>query len=302
MLLARIFTLLFGACRRCGAGQGWVARRFMAAALLPVLLAAPAAAKGAAGPAPFVAYRAIYEITLENMAEKSDISGLTGRMAYEFNGSPCEGWTTQFRLLTHIDMKDDSSRLTDRQSTSFESDNGREFRFTGKNYTDGDLTEETAGAARRGKNGLEVVMSKPDDSVYKLPQADFPLMQMRDIVRNASAGRHFVRMSLYDGASEADSVADTSVIIGAPKLPAADDREVKFMGKFAGEPAWPVTIAYYDESDNKDGLPSFRTQFLLYKNGISRDLFMDYGDFSIRGKLVRLDILDNAGKKTACKK
>jgi len=302
MLPARILTLLFAVCP--GLPRGPAGRCFAAAALLLAACAMPAAAKaaGAGGGVPFVAYRAIYDITLENMAEKADIAGLSGRLAYEFTGSACEGWTTQFRLITHVDMKDDASRLTDRQSSSFESADEREFRFTAKNYLDGDLTEDVAGAARRGRRGLEVVMTKPDDSMYKLRDAYFPLAQMQYIAKSALAGRHFLEMPLYDGSSEADSVADTTVIIGDKKMPAADDREVKFMGPFAGEPAWPVTIAYFDDSENKDGLPAFRTEFLLYKNGITRDLFMDYGDFSVRGKLVRLDILDNNPAAKACKK
>lgn len=259
----------------------------------------PAAAQKKSG---FVSYRAIYDITLENMAEKSDITGLTGRMAYESSGSNCEGWTTQFRLLTHVDMKEDAARLTDRQSTSFEAADGREFRFATKNYLDGEMTEEVVGTAKRAKNGLEVVLTKPDDETYKLKNAVFPLMQMKDIVKNALAGKHFIKMSLFDGSGSADNVAETTIIIGNKQQPAADDREVKFMGAYADAPVWPVIISYFDDAENKDGLPSFRTEFLLYENGITRNLFMDYGDFSIRGKLARLDILEGAPGKAACKK
>lgn len=279
------------------------------AALCPIAAAAkPAPAhnpvKSAAGvrAVKFVSYRAIYDITLENMAEKSDITGLTGRMAYEFSGSNCEGWTTQFRLLTHVDMKEDAARLTDRQSTTFESADGREFRFATKNYLDNDLTEEVVGTAKRGKKGLEVLMTKPDDAVYKLKDAYFPLMQMKDIVSNALAGKHFLKMGLFDGSSEPDSIAETTIIIGGRKKSPADDRESKFMGAYADAPVWPVTISYFDDAENKDGLPSFRTEFLLYENGITRDLFMDYGDFSVRGRLIKLDILSDKDNKTACKK
>jgi len=31
--------------------------------------------------------------------------------------------------------------------------------------------------------------------------------------------------------------------------------------------------------------------FKLYANGVSRDLLMDYGDFSLKGTLVKLDFL-----------
>jgi len=277
--------------------------------IMPVLLLgaliagqAQASAASAQKKPEFVSYRAIYDVTLENMSEKSDLAGLSGRMAYEFTGSVCDGWTTRFRLVTHVDMKDGTSRLTDRQSFSYETDDGKTFRFSTKNYMDGDATEDSAGTAKRGKSGLEVALTKPNDAFFKLKNAYFPLMQMRDIVKAALAGRHFMKMPLFDGSSETDSAADTTVIIGNKQMPAADDREAKAMGVFAKEPFWPVTISYFDDSENKDGLPTFRTEFLLYENGITRDLFMDYGDFSVRGKLVELDILSDKTAKAACGK
>ncbi len=45
-------------------------------------------------------------------------------------------------------------------------------------------------------------------------------------------------------------------------------------------------------------MPIYRINFKLYRNGITRDLTMDYGDFSMRGKLVKLDIYDIGENKT----
>ena len=36
-------------------------------------------------------------------SDRSGITGLSGRMVYEFNGSPCEGYTVKFRFVTQID-------------------------------------------------------------------------------------------------------------------------------------------------------------------------------------------------------
>ena len=45
-------------------------------------------------------------------------------MVYEFNGSPCEGYTVQFRFVTKVDTSE-NSRVTDQQTTTFEEGNGR---------------------------------------------------------------------------------------------------------------------------------------------------------------------------------
>ena len=42
--------------------------------------------------------------------------------------------------------------------------------------------------------------------------------------------------------------------------------------------------------------PSYQIDFRLYANGVSRELLIDYGDFSIHGTLSKLDYL----KAEAC--
>ena len=53
--------------------------------------------------APLVPHRAVYDLSLDKASDRSGITGLSGRMVYEFNGSPCEGYTVKFRFVTQID-------------------------------------------------------------------------------------------------------------------------------------------------------------------------------------------------------
>jgi hypothetical protein len=41
-------------------------------------------------------------------------------------------------------------------------------------------------------------------------------------------------------------------------------------------------------------VPEYRISFKLHENGLTRDLVMDYGDFSMTGKLVNLALFDPA--------
>ena len=47
-----------------------------------------------------IAHRAVYDLALDKASDRSGIIGLRGRMVYEFNGSPCEGYTVNFRFVT----------------------------------------------------------------------------------------------------------------------------------------------------------------------------------------------------------
>lgn len=256
-------------------------------------------AASAAGKEELVAYRGVYDVQLENMSEKSGITGLTGRMVYEFNGSKCKGYTTQFRFITRVDMKEAPLRITDQQTTSFETSDGREFRFSSKNYVDKELTKEIAGAASRTGKAVTIKLTRPEETEYEVVTAEFPVAHTMQVIRNALAGKHFFRIRLYDASEDASEVTETSVVIGKERKP-QPDRETRIMGVHGNDPVWPVTISYFNDADNKDGLPAYRTSFLLYRNGVTRDLFMDYGDFSIRGKLVRFDILDRKDDQASC--
>jgi len=57
--------------------------------------------------------------------------------------------------------------------------------------------------------------------------------------------------------------------------------------------SWPVSISYFDpQKEKQDGLPSYELAFLYFENGVSRRLFIDYGDFAIRGVLKDITFLE----------
>ena len=61
----------------------------------------------------------------------------------------------------------------------------------------------------------------------------------------------------------------------------------KGLGELA---SWPVSIGYF-EPKGGDLTPSYQIDFRLYDNGVSRELLIDYGDFSIHGTLTALEYL-----------
>ncbi|TIW05637.1 MAG: DUF1849 family protein, partial [Mesorhizobium sp.] len=65
------------------------------------------------------AHRAVYDLSLDKASDRSGITGISGRMVYEFNGSPCEGYTVKFRFVTQIATNDNATKLTDQQTTTF---------------------------------------------------------------------------------------------------------------------------------------------------------------------------------------
>lgn len=245
-----------------------------------------------------VPHRAVYDLQLDRADEKSGITGLTGRMVYEFNGSACEGYTTNFRFVTRIDMEEQPQRVTDQQTTTFEAGDGNAFRFVNKTFVDKDLVKEVRGDAKLRDQQTIVDLTKPNAEQIDLRLAEFPTRHMKDMIQRAQNGESFYQATLFDGSEDANRVVATTVILGKQQNGSND--ETGKMGKLATEQNWPVTIAYFDDKEKQDGLPIYRINFKLYRNGVTRDLMMDYGDFSMQGKLVKLDLFDQVKTSADC--
>lgn len=263
------------------------------AALLAAVPLAPAFA------APLQPHRAVYDLSLDKASDRSGITGITGRMVYEFNGSACEGYTVKFRFVTQISTED-NSRMTDQQTTTFEDAQGKTFSFMTRSFVDQTLDKEVKGTATRDEAGVKVALEKPQQTTVELPPTQFPTQHLEELISKARKGETFYVTTLFDSSEDADKVMTTSVIVGKPLPVAKDDPEKQALAGLNKDKYWPVEIAYFDTSDTESGeeTPQYRISFKLNENGLTRDLIMDYGDFSMRGKLVNLALFKAAAQKT----
>lgn len=244
--------------------------------------------------APLVAHRAVYDLTLDNASDRSGISGLTGRMVYEFAGSPCEGYTVNFRFVTRI-ATEEQQRLTDQQTTTFEDGEGKSFRFVTKSFVDQALDKEVRGSATRDDKGVKVTLEKPAAATVALEPTLFPTAHMLDMIARAEKGETFYEATIFDGSEDADRIMTTTVVVGQKAESRPDDPEAKAFGPAKPASYWPVTVAYFDPKGEDGGeMPTYRIAFKLQGDGITRDLLMDYGDFAMKGKLVDIAMMKPA--------
>lgn len=263
---------------------------------LPAFLSAIPATVVPAHAGALIPHRAVYDLTLDEASDRSGITGITGRMVYEFNGSACEGYTVTFRFVTQIDTAD-LSRVTDQQTTTYEDGDGESFRFVTRSFVDEALDTELRGTARltpASKPDATVVsIEKPETQEIRLAATQFPTQHLLELLKKAESGETFYETTLFDGSDKADQVMTTTVIIGREAKASANDPEQKALAPMAEEPFWPVDVAYFDMKDEQgEELPTYRISFKLYENGVTRDLVMDYGDFSMTGRLVDLALFD----------
>lgn len=254
----------------------------------------PALAQGLGG---LVPHRAVYNLQLADASERSGINSMFGRMVYEFTGSECEGYRVNFRFVTQVETGGEK-KITDQQSSTFEDMKNGRFEFESKTYNNEELSKQVSGMAERRDGKIDVDLTEPVAKELSLTAARFPTQHTLDVINRAEHGEHFFEARVFDGSDNADKTLFTSTVMGSPVGVTSDDPDAANAGKLKTEKAWPVTIAYFDDAPGTDGVPTYRMSFKLYANGVSRDLLMDYGDFSLKGTLVKLDFLPEESCKS----
>jgi hypothetical protein len=275
--------------------MGWSVRGLsaVAASIALATLAGPAHADQK-----LVSHRAVYDLSLDPSVDDGDVADLTGRMVMEFTGSDCAGYKTSLRFVTEIEDSDGGHRVTDSRSTSFEHPGGKSLEFSNQTYVDQNLTEESRGSAERTSKGIGVSLLKPGSKHVDLgASVVFPTQQIEKIVSAARNGDSFVQADVYDGSDDGETVYATATIIGRGTTnPPADADAKAEEGTITGAGVgnvrhWPVTISYFDKHDGGEQTPTYMMSYVLYENGISRGLKINYGGFAVAGRLSSLQML-----------
>jgi envelope integrity protein B len=272
-------------------------RAGLGAALLCASLAGPAAwtsARAAGESALLTPHRAVYELTLSASRGGAGVSSVAGRMVYDLVGSACEGYTQNMRFVTRMVHQSGSTTVSDLRSTTWEDAVGKRFHFDSSQFRDDKSTEATTGDAARldAAEGIKVDLTKPAKRTISLSSgAYFPIQHTMALIHAAKGGKASFRADLYDGSEKGEKVYDTVTALGRTQAPGGNRKlpEVTGSERLNAVQAWPVSIAYFEpRSDSTDALPVYEISFLMYENGVSRKLHIDYGDFALEGDLTEI--------------
>jgi hypothetical protein len=254
-----------------------------------------AAASGA-----FLSHQALYELSLVKSRGSNSINGARGRILYNFSGSACEGYTSEFRQVSELDSGEGKVTLSDLRSKSWEDGAGKSYRFKIDTRMNDSESAPVDGVAERDGDHVTVKLKQPVAKTFTLDGSTvFPTEQIERIIEAARAGKSVLELTVYDGSDNGEKVYNTLSVIGQP-IPG--DRSVATPDPSTASDAmksmtrWPVTVSYYDhDAKAKDGeqTPVYAMSFELYENGVSRALVLDYNDFVISGALGKFDVKDS---------
>jgi EipB-like len=250
---------------------------------------------------PLASHRAAYDISLADSSGPTPSSAqtpvaATGLIAYEFRGSACEGYTSNFRQMTEMERSEGDPLSMQVNAMSFEEANGKSMRFQIDSQGQQN-TPPVAGTATRGADDdLRVVLTKPQAQTLDFGhEVLFPTQHIERLIEAAKHGGGPMQARVYDGSDTGAKIFATLSVIGKEATKPAEDAETA--SALGAIRRWPVVISYFNEAMT-DAPPEYTLSFDLYENGVSGSLKLDYGAFALRARLRKLEILPT----TACAK
>lgn len=255
---------------------------------LPCLLAAIALLAGigpaAAAPPPvtLLSHRAAYRLSLAQADSGSGLAQVRGGLVLEWREA-CDGWLSQQRLGFVAESDEGPGFSYDVRFSSWESRDSTQLRFNVRSFDGPNLQEEFRGLAKLASPGAAGTAhySLPKGQDIALPAGTiFPTEHVADLIASALAGEHVLNREVFDGSGE-DALTRATAVIGKAKLVASADGTGQ-------ERRWPVSIAYF-AVDGDDALPQFEIAFDLSPGGVLSNVRLDYGDFTLKADLEKLE-------------
>ncbi len=261
---------------------------FRKTSVLAVLLATISAGNGWS--ASLVAHRAIYDLVLDPEHPGTQVDRARGRIAFQFTGTACEGYSILLRQVTSLDTGEGQETVSDLRNESWENATSTDYRFKTENFVNEQKREDVSGAVKRQKNDtLSVRVTKPKAASYTLPERIFlPTQHTRTMLETAERGERLLSAKLFDGSPDGRKVYETLTVIGAAEMPG--DKASAPYPALAGLKRYPVTTSYF-EAGKGDRLPAYTLSFDLYENGVSSALRLNYGNFALKGLLRSVELL-----------
>lgn len=265
------------------------------------LAAAPAAAQAPAAPAAspqgvgaealqaaiarMAPHRAAYRLDLGE-ARGSGITSVRGAMVFDI-ADACDGWATRQRMTMTLTDRDGQEIETVSDYATYEAKDNSGLRFSLTQTTGGAVSQRVAGEATLGPDGAgRVRFSEPAGREEALPPGT--LLPMRHTVlsvETARAGRRLLNAPLFDGTSD-EGAQDTTTIVtswtaaqGQPRFP-----------MLANQASGRMRIAFFERGDATGGAsaPDYEVGLRYFENGVADELVMDFGEFTVTGRLLEL--------------
>jgi hypothetical protein len=247
---------------------------------------------GSAAAAEIAPHRALYQMTLGSTKGETGVASASGTMAYQW-GEACDGWTVEQRYRLKMGYSEQADVDIASNFVTWESKDGLRYRFNQKETRNGEGGEGVHGEAHLdgpGKGGAAEFASPEQKTITLPPGTLFPSAHTILLIDKAKAGENFLSKQIFDGSTEETAVLVSGVI--GPKVDPDPDAAKK--NPLLNRPGWRVRLAFFP-ADQAAEKPEYELGMVLLDNGVSREMTIDYGDYTIKAKLDDIEALPKPG-------
>ena len=233
-------------------------------------------------------HRGIYTLTLDRARENATIVDVSGAMLFEIIDA-CESWASRQRFTMTLRNREGTELETGSDYATLESMDGRNLRFSLTHMTQGAVKSRVAGQAELTADGSGVARySEPEVKELPIPAGTLlPNTHTIATLNAARAGQRLLVAPIFDGTT-ADGAQQTTTVMspwqGPQPVPEAPSLSTLGSSR--------MRIAFFEPDAEQAGgarTPSYEVSLRYFENGVADDMIMDFGDFTVRAKLMKLE-------------
>ena len=233
-------------------------------------------------------HRGIYTLTLDRARENAAIVDVSGAMLFELIDA-CESWASRQRFTMTLRNREGTELETGSDYATLESMDGRNLRFSLTHMTQGAVKSRVAGQAELTADGSGVARySEPEVKELPIPPGTLlPNTHTIAALNAARAGQRLLVAPIFDGTT-ADGAQQTTTVMspwqGPQPMPEAPSLSTLGSSR--------MRIAFFEPDGEQAGgarTPSYEVSLRYFENGVADDMIMDFGDFTVRAKLMKLE-------------
>jgi hypothetical protein len=233
-------------------------------------------------------HRGIYSLTLDRARENATIVDVSGAMVFEIIDA-CESWASRQRFTMTLRNREGTELETGSDYATLESMDGRNLRFSLTHMTQGAVKNRVAGQAELTADGSGVARySEPEVKELPIPPGTLlPNTHTIAALNAARAGQRLLVAPIFDGTT-ADGAQQTTTVLspwqGPQPVPEAPSLSTLGSSR--------MRIAFFEPDGEQAGgarTPSYEVSLRYFENGVADDMIMDFGDFTVRAKLMKLE-------------
>ncbi|WP_376095814.1 EipB family protein [Roseomonas sp. CCTCC AB2023176] len=235
------------------------------------------------------AHRAAYALTFDRARDNSDVARAEGVMLFEVLDA-CDGWASRQRLTLRMQDRDGQVLETASDYATWESKDGRRLRYSMTQASNGAVTNRIVGEAELNPDGSGTARyDSPAARTEQLPAGTLlPMVHTIRAIEAARAGRRILQAPLMDGTSEDGAQDSTTTLLGWQREAMPTPRFPLLANQESGR----MRIAFFGRDQNNGGgasSPEYEVGLRYYANGVADEMNMDFGEFSVNGRLETLE-------------